>query len=489
MEYYNPILKGDYSDPDVIRVGNDYYMVSSSFTYFPSIPLLHSKDLVHWRQINHVAQSLPFTQYDRPMHKRGLWAPSLRYHNGLFYVYACTPDEGLFAFTAKDPQGAWTLHHVKDVVGWIDPCPFWDGDGNAYLVHAFAGSRVGINGILYLHRMSDDGLQIIDNGRMVFDGGSEHTTLEGPKLYKHDGMYYILAPAGGVTTGWQLAMRSESIWGPYTAKRVLAQGDTPINGPHQGGLVDTPSGESWFIHFQDAGAYGRILHLQPVWWQDGWPMMGQDGVPVLKHAMPDTGSADDGCIQTSDDFIGEAPGLQWQWQANPNPAWFSMLRPGLRLFAAQAPSLFEAGQYLSQLMQSFNFTWTVKVTPHFTDADDRAGIAMMGYSYAYLAVTRKGLTLVRGEAVQRSLRENELVTETESVSLPMDCESIWLRMEIQSGTAVFYASTDGKDYQKLGDPFTMDCGGWTSARPGIFCMNTKTASSIGFADFSYVQII
>lgn len=488
MRYENPILKGDYADPDVIRVGSDYYMIASSFTYFPGIPVLHSRDLVHWRLIGHVAPSLPLPGYDRPRHKRGLWAPSLRHHGGLFYVYVCTPDEGLFAYTAENPAGPWTIHHVKDVTGWIDPCPLWDDDGQAYLLHAFAGSRAGIKSILYLHRMRPDGLAILDSGRMVFDGGDAHETTEGPKLYKRDGLYYILAPAGGVTTGWQLALRAADIQGPYAVQKVLEQGDTPVNGPHQGGLVDTPSGQSWFLHFQDVGVYGRIPHLQPVAWVDGWPVMGDGGKPVLTHEAPDTGAVDDGVIPTSDRFGGTAPGLQWQWQANPNPAWWTMRAPGLRLHALQAPTLFEAGQFLSQLMQSFAFTFDVRLTLCPDQPGDRAGVAMMGYRYAYLAVTADGVALFHGEAVEQGLRLPERVREDCAARVPMDTAGpVSLRMAVRDGIAAFLVRQNG-GYRPVGEPFAMTAGGWTGARPGIFCGNFAGHVSGGAADFDWVEV-
>ena len=132
--YENPILKGDFSDPDAIRVGADFYMISSSFTYFPGLPLLHSKDLVHWNIVNYIAKELPFEAYNHTMHKKGIWAPSIRYYNGEYYVYVCTPDEGLFLYKTKDPFGEWSSYHVLRITGWIDPCPVWNEEGNAYLV-------------------------------------------------------------------------------------------------------------------------------------------------------------------------------------------------------------------------------------------------------------------------------------------------------------------------------------------------------------------
>ncbi len=302
-------------------------MVSSSFTYLPGIPVLHSRDLVHWRLINYVVRSLPFARYDTPAHKCGTWAPSIRYHEGLFYVYVCLPDEGLFAYTAANPADLWEAHYCKDVTGWIDPCPFWDDDGSAYLLHAFAASRAGIKSILYLHRMSADGLHILDNGTMVFDGGTENETTEGPKMYKRNGLYYILAPAGGVATGWQLAMRSASPYGPYEVRRVLQQGRSAVNGPHQGGWVDTPYGEDWFIHFQDVGVYGRIPHLQPVRWVDGWPEMGDGGEPCACPRSP----------QSPRGNRAPDPGLRHvQRQAQPRLAMAGQSQAGMvRLYGAR----------------------------------------------------------------------------------------------------------------------------------------------------------
>ena len=482
MRYQNPILKGDYSDPDVIRVGKDYYMVSSSFTYFPGIPILHSADLVHWEIINHAAPRLPFSSYDEPRHKCGLWAPSIRYHNGTFYIYACTPDEGLFAFTAPDPSGTFAVHYVKDVSGWIDPCPLWDDDGQAYLIHAFAGSRAGIKNRLYVHKMSPDGLQILDDGREVFAGDDVNVTTEGPKLYKIDGTYWILCPSGGVPRGWQLAMKSHSIYGPYTFRRVLEQGNTPVNGPHQGGLVDTPDGTWWFIHFQDRSAYGRVPHLQPVAWTDGYPVMGDRGVPVPTHEAP-PGRPCDCQIATSDAFQGKTLGLQWQWQAHENPGWYE-LSGKLRLFAHPAPNLFHAGQYLSQLMQAFHSRWEVPVTVQFNSNTQRAGVGIMGYTYRYLCLEQGRIALYEGRAREVSRRDREIVEERLLAAVPFAGTSATLTIEIKNGLAAF-----GYDGQTLGELFPMAPGGWTGARPGVFCADfVESNPKNAWADFKEVHV-
>ncbi|MGG2990574.1 glycoside hydrolase 43 family protein [Paenibacillus macerans] len=274
--YRNPIIFADYSDPDIIAVHDEFYMVSSSFNHMPGLPLLHSRDLVNWTIINHVVPSFDWPGYDRVQHGKGIWAPSLRYHDGKFWVFFSTPDEGIFMCQAADPFGMWTAPHlVRAAKGWIDPCPFWDEDGQAYLVHAFAFSRSGRKHLLQLFRMAPDGTRLLDEGRIIIDGTARHPTLEGPKMYKRGGYYYIFAPAGGVENGWQSVFRARSIDGPYEDKIVLHQGKTDVNGPHQGGYVELESGESWFVHFQDKGAYGRIVHLQPMRWVDDWPVMGR----------------------------------------------------------------------------------------------------------------------------------------------------------------------------------------------------------------------
>ena len=469
MEYTNPILMGDYSDPDVIRVGEGFYMISSSFTYFPGIPVLHSRDLVHWELIGYAASHLPFERYRQPAHKCGTWAPSIRYHHGLFYVYVCLPDEGLFAFTAKDPAGEWECHYVKDVCGWIDPCPLFDEDGTNWLVHGFAASRCGINNILYVHQLSSDGLQVLDKGRLVYSGADHgDVTVEGPKFYRRQGTYWILCPAGGVKPGYQLALRSDHVFGPYERKIVLSQGSTAVNGPHQGGWVDDGRGGDWFIHFQDVDAYGRVPHLQRVDWSSGWPVMGHAGEPEMTG---NTGlPAFRAEIPTSDDFQRQI-GLQWQWQANPNPQWYTLLHPGLRLHAAPSDSLFHAGQFLSQLMQRYDFCMEATLRLHFHEGDC-AGMGMMGYPYHYVAVDGTDIRVVRGDVEEISRWVRERVTETPIAKADLKETKVSLRMHVKQGKMRFcYAGADGV-FQDIGGEYPLAPGGWTGARPGIFCMNT-----------------
>ena len=484
VRYTNPILFGDYSDPDVIRVGDDFYMVSSSFTYLPGIPVLHSRDLVHWEIIGHAAHSLPFSRYDRPAHKCGTWAPSIRWHHGMFYVFVCLPDEGLLAFTAQDPAGRWECHYVKDVTGWIDPCPFFDDDGQVWLVHGFAASRAGINNILYLHRMSSDALRVLDKGRVIFDGTphGDHT-IEGPKVYKRDGVYWIFCPAGGVEAGYQLALRSENLAGPYERRIVLSQGKSRVNGPHQGGLVDDGQGRDWFIHFQHVNAYGRVPHLQPVEWADGWPVVGKKGTPVPGGQLDlPPFSAE---IPMSDRFE-DGIGLQWQWQANPNCGWYADLKPGLRLFAHPAENPFSAGNFLSQLMQYQNFDMDVQFAVHGQDGD-QCGVAMMGYTYYSLTLGGGRVVLKSGIAQEVNRWVPMRIAETSIAEMTWLSSRILFRMRVNRGNVSFFYGEGQQSLKPIGGEYPMACGGWTGARPGLFNINTLGCQG-GWADVAQVTV-
>jgi beta-xylosidase len=348
--YKNPVLYADYSDPDVIRVGSDFYLVASSFDAVPGLPLLHSIDLVHWELIGHaLPQQPPLDVYRTPQHGNGAWAPSIRFHAGEFFIFYPDPNYGIYMIKARSIRGPWSEPLlIKAAKGWIDPCPLWDDDGKAYLVNGLAASRAGVKTALVLSRMSPDGDKLLDDGAPIIDGHEKDTTLEGPKLYKRHGYYFVFAPAGGVKPGWQLVYRSRSIYGPYERRIVLAQGSTGINGPHQGAWVDTPAGEDCFLHFQDLGAYGRVVSLEPMHWgRDDWPLIGVHqsaagtGEPVASYKKPKLPQAAPAYTPAdSDEFNAPALGLQWQWQANPQPNWaFPSSAMGvLRLINVPAPS-------------------------------------------------------------------------------------------------------------------------------------------------------
>ena len=501
--YRNPVLYADYSDPDVLRVGDDFYMTSSSFTCVPGLPILHSKDLVNWTIIGHaLKKQVPEEVYDRPQQGKGVWAPSLRYRAGSFYIYYGDPDYGLYMVKTKDPAGDWDQPVLALAgKGLIDPCPLWDDDGKAYLVHAWAASRAGVSSLLTVHRMSPEGTQVLDEGRHVFDGHDHHPTCEGPKFYKRNGYYYIFTPAGGVPRGWQLVLRSRNIYGPYEEKIVLAQGSTNVNGPHQGGWVDTPSGESWFLHFQELGAYGRVVHLQPVNWVDDWPLMGLvkdgsgKGEPVLSHKKPDLkGGVSIRTPQESDEFNGTALGLQWQWNANPRITWYALI-PGsghLRLFSIKKPegarNLWEVPNLLLQKLPAPDFTATAKVRFTEASADKQAGLIVMGRSYSHLSLSRTqdGLKLAQVVCPNAAGGGKEAVT----AELPLKDHSLYLRVKVTSPNAHcrFSYSLDGIRFTGLGEEFAAQPGGWIGAKVGLFSVSEPAARDGGYADFDWFRI-
>ncbi|TCC88609.1 glycosyl hydrolase 43 family protein [Pedobacter frigiditerrae] len=495
--YTNPILFADYSDPDVIRVKDDYYMVASSFTAFPGIPILHSKDLVNWKIINHVYQKLPFSWYNKPKHGKGAWAPSIRYHKGMFYVYVCSPDEGLFMARTADPARPWELFHVADIAQWEDPCPFWDEDGNAYLAHSkLAG------GLAVIHKMSTEGTKLLDNGVIVYQNKVENPTLEGLKLMKRNGYYYIFAPAGGVSTGWQTVLRSKNIYGPYESKKVLDQGDTDINGPHQGGFVDTQTGEWWFIHFQDRDAFGRIAHLQPgKWLTNDWPVIGMDddgdgcGSPVKTFKKPNVGKTYPVTKpQTSDDFNSAKLGLQWQWQANSNPSWYSLsAKPGsIRLFAANSPTelgnLWYAGNLLLQKVSAPEQTFTTKLFFNPSDESEMAGITVFGQYYTFLCL-RQIKSQLRLSLVESGFKADGFVPK-ELFGVAIKQNQVWLKGHIYADQTCSYSySLNGKDFTEIPQRLKITKGRWVGAKIGIACVNPNLAPvKMGFADFDFFEV-
>jgi beta-xylosidase len=500
--YKNPILHADYSDPDAIRVGDDFYMTSSSFEDIPGLPILHSKDLVNWQLIGYaLKRQPPFDHYSKPQHGNGVWAPAIRYHNGEFLIYYPDPDFGIYLTRAKNPAGPWSDPVlVEGGRGLIDPCPLWDDDGNVYLVHAFAGSRAGIKSIIVIKKMNKEGTKTIDDGVMVYDGHEKDPTIEGPKLYKRNGYYYIFAPAGGVPTGWQLVLRSKNIYGPYERKVVMDQGSTPINGPHQGAWVTTQTNEHWFLHFQDKEAYGRIVHLQPMKWMNDWPVIGNDkdgdgkGEPVLVYKKPNVGKTYP--IQTpaeSDEFNSVKPGLQWQWMANPKSTWVYVYNGSLRLFSDKIPdsakNLWFTPNVLLQKFPAPEFTVTTKLEfhPNIRLENEKTGLTIMGFSYANIAVKSKqdGIYLVYTLCKEADKGKAEVETTIQKLS----ASTIYLRVSISAGAKCrFSYSFDGSQFKETGDIFQAETGRWIGSKVGLFCTREVVTNDAGYADFDWFRI-
>jgi len=540
--YTNPVINADYSDPDVCvgPSGEDYYMTASSFQCVPGLPILHSRDLVNWEIINYALKdrlyegdSCLIRHFSIPQHGNGVWAPSIRYHNGEYYIYWGDPDFGVYMVKTKDPAGQWSqpLCVIRGQ-GYIDTTPLWDDDGRCYLVNAWANSRAKFASVLTVRELSADGTRAIGQPVIVFDGnGTENRTCEGPKFYKRDGWYWILCPAGGVPTGFQLAMRSKSPYGPYEHKVVLAQGKTDINGPHQGGWVHTKYGEDWFLHFQDKEAYGRVVHLQPVDWSSGWPIMGKNGEPVTTYQKPrcevrgtryeNTSEAQSNLeprpsylaprntplfvSDVSDEFNTPAIGLQWQWQANYDekygvPTAFGTFRLYTYKLKEDWKNLWLVPNMLLQKTPADQFTVTTKI--RFTSKADGqfGGLIMMGLDYSALVVRRTGqwfqLVQMTCKAADKGNAQTERVLATMKPTAvdktdykPGIHEDIYLRMNVSKGGIVRFAyGTDGKKFNTCGDTFKMKEGKWIGAKFGYISAETDAKADRGWVDADWIRI-
>ena len=574
--YVNPVINADYSDPDVCRVEDDYYMTSSSFCSFPGLQILHSTDLVNWEIVGAALRDYPGASWSDerpwealghgmradlspvpgaiewktvPQHGNGVWAPAIRYHNGEFYIYCGDPDRGIFMVKTSDPAGKWEEPvWVLKAKGLIDPCPLWDEDGNAYLSFGCAGSRAGNKSIMFVAPMSQDGMSLLAPGRIVYDGHRTQPTIEGTKFYKFRGHYYIFSPAGGVPTGWQVVLRSDSPYGPYTERVVMAQGDSPVNGPHQGAWVDTPQGEHWFLHFQDKDAYGRVIHLQPmVWTDEDWPVIGVDkdgdgvGEPVMKYRKPELKSS--GVFQPaeSDDFCSVELGLQWQWQGVPSPYWY-FVGPGaadedctngaLKLYSVeQAESWRNLSDSPNLLLQKFpadNFSVTAKLcfvpNPQLEERGENAGLVLFGLDYFALKLvdTQDGVVLqaveckdalegnsetllssipLKSEALPLPYSDRFMSTTVPPVAPLTYCKcDVWVKMSVEQKSRPgnvpdaicnFEYSHDGKKWAPLPDKdysFTARQGKWIGAKFGFFCNRHASKNDGGWLRIDWVKV-
>lgn len=512
--YTNPVIDADYSDPDVCVVGDDYYMTASSFNCIPGLPILHSKDLVNWEIIGYALKKLePEEIFNKPSHGNGVWAPCIRHHNGEFYIYWGDPDHGVFMVKTKDPAGEWEDPVcVIPGAGMIDTTPLWDEDGRCYLANGWANSRSRFASVLTVRELNAEGTKAIGNPVIVFDGnGNANRTVEGPKFYKRDGWYWIMCPAGGVPTGFQLAMRSKSPFGPYESKVVLAQGKTSVNGPHQGGWVHTSQGEDWFLHFQDKECYGRVVHLQPVTWKDNWPVMGIDkdgdycGDPVLKFRKPKTAAP---VVVTnpveSDEFNAPKLGLQWQWHANYDqkfgmPTAFGTYRIYTHKVSDNFVNLWEVPNLLLQKTPTDNFTATAKIRFTSKDQNQLGGIIMMGLDYSALVVKRVGddfqLQQITCHGADKGKKEDVKVLATLKPTAkdkidyqPAIHEDIYLRMIVNNGKCRFAYSKNGKKYEAVGEEFKMREGKWIGAKIGFVAIEPAGKANRGWIDADWFRV-
>lgn len=475
--YKNPVLNADYSDPDVIRVGKTYYMVCSDF-HFIGMQVLQSDDLVNWTVISQIYHRFDFPGWDEnKRYAGGSWAPSIRYHDGKFWVYFCTYHEGLFMSNASDPAGPWSpLVCLRAVEKWEDPCPFWDDDGQAYL-----GRSQWRAGPIILHKMTADGTALLDTGKTIYTG----PVAEGTKFYKRNGFYFLSIPEGGVGTGWQTVLRARNIEGPYERKVVLEQGRTTVNGPHQGALVDTPEGDWWFIHFQSTEPLGRVMHLQPVRWKDDWPYIGVDqdsngiGEPVSSWKKPIPGKPIR-FPQTSDSFSAAKLGLQWQFNHNPaDQAWSLTERKGwLTLHALKADQLRNARNMFTQKVMGYSGEASTLIDFSKMVEGQRAGLFCMGNLFNSI-----GILCEQGK-FQVYTESNGVVEKYQTIGVKQLFFKVVL--DDRNNLHQFFYSLDGKAFILCGKPFSLKMGSWKGIRIGLHTYGTiSDGGSVGFDAFEY----
>ena len=507
MTYTNPIILCDYSDPDVIRVGDTFYMTASSFNFMPGLPILTSTDLVNWTLVNYAAKRIPLPQYDTPQNAKGIWAPSIRYHDGMFYIFVATPDEGIMETHTTDPLGAWSeLHFIWQGKGFEDPCPLWDDDGRVWLVHGYVKSRIGFNSKLGLLELDPKTMDAISEDKIIYDGTQTQPTIEGPKFYKRNGWYYIFAPAGGVTKGWQTELRSKKIDGDYEEKIMLVQGKSPTNGPHQGGWVQTAGGQDWFVHFQERGVFGRIVHLQPAAWKDDWLLLGTSvrtgkipGEAVTEWQIPDC--ATDSIVPATNAMrLSPYADMQWQWSANVSDAFADFGADGsitLQVLDTRAkkndklPFLWDSANVLTQKVQQERFDFSATVDASDLSVGARTGIVFLGKTYASVAIERTadGFALVYFEADgDGDVVRSELVKDRLSLT-PTDARAVQLNLHFEkkderTGVVTFSAKIAGDaktganttEWTPSAAPFVAEKAHWVGGRFGIYAVGKQKGS-------------
>ncbi|GKH12828.1 glycoside hydrolase family 43 protein [Bacteroides uniformis] len=478
--FTNPVIYSDVPDVDVIRIGSDYYMVSTTAHMSPGAPIMHSKDLVNWKIISYVFDEINESPKNNleggNIYSRGQWAASLRYHDGLFYVFFGTGNKS-YIYTAKDPAGKWEQKLVIDEY-LHDASMLFDDDGKIYLAYGARHIRI--------IEFYDDLSGINPNGLNVEVVPAEPKgLLEGVHFYKFGKQYYmtfIWWPEGGIRT--QLCFRSDKVAGPYTMKVILSDDMGYANhGVAQGCFIDTEEGEWYAMLFQDHEAVGRVPVLMPCRWEDGWPMLGDENgkvPPVMEK--PIKGYEGKTELVVSDDFDDTKLGLTWQWNHNPdNMLWSLTERPGyLRLKTGKVVTgIFEARNTLTQRTEGPKCSGVVSLDLTNMKDGDCAGLAAFCSEPGTLTVTQEGgkkylLMTDRGvEKARVEINQNQLY-------LKMDCD-------FTTDDALFSYSLDDREWVQLGDKFHMifSMAHFTGNKFAIF--NYATRETGGYVDVDFFR--
>jgi beta-xylosidase len=479
--FTNPVIMADFPDVDVIRVGDTYYMLATTMFTFPGVPLLQSHDLINWSYcvniVKRMDESPCYNLEGCNRYGHGQWAGSLKYHDGKFYVLFNTLNEGAFLCTATDPAGTWTIRRLGR--GFHDCGLLFDDNGKIYVASGYNK--------LFITEVDRD-FTPVTRDSLVFTGDIRKG-LEGSHVYQLNGYYYLYCTYGGAD-GFQVALRSRSIWGPYEEKIVIRETDkSNVNfGIHQGALIQTSTGEWWTMLFMDMGPFGRFPSLQPVVWEEGWPIAGSGGKAVVTYKKPNVGKSYPVTpLPSSDEFNTATLGMQWSWNHNPDAAkWSLTKRPGFLRLSTVAPvsDLPTARNTLTQRIiakydQSIPTVATTKLDVAHMQEGDIAGLCVFQDPYAFIAVkqTSAGKSLV--------MVDNGVNVD----SIPLPKKTVYLRVKASNATrkATFEYSLDGKKFMPLGRELTMQFNLkiFTGNKFGLF--NYATASGGGYVDFDWFR--
>ena len=485
----NPVIWADFNNPWLMQVGSDFYLTAASH-HFMGMPVLHSRDLVNWQLVGRVYERLDHDPvYDHPgqAYQRGSWAPALVHHAGQFWMYCMNSTDGLFLSTAPGAAGPWTpVELIHKAFHWEDPYPFWDEDGQAYLIHSGFGGKAP----LVVHRMRPDGRKLLDDGFVLPE---TYPNAHNPLLLKRDGYYYLF----GTTAGTQKVFRSRSIYGPYE-QRVLLLSKGVSSSPGGAGWVELPD-ECWFMHHVGMPGHGRLPYLQPAGWKDGWPWMGANVNPegageiAWRWPKPHTGINGPAALPAgSDDFDSPALGWQWRWNHNPRPASWSLAeRPGwLRLKAGlletaagedgvhlpipyQPDSLVFAANTLVQLPVGRCCQGTTRLDVSGMAAGQRAGLSLFNQDYLWIGAVQD----------ENNLRRVRVCTNSTRVDGPeLRQDGLWLRAFAEDGAGRVAYSLDGVDFMPLGVPIPLQIQWFEAHKFALFSYNVQ--SQAGQADFA-----
>ena len=482
-KYKNPLIAADFPDPDVIRVDDTYYMVSTTMHHFPGATILKSKDLVNWE---YCAQPLiQLSTSDRYQllngqnaYAAGMWACSMAYHEGTFYILINGNDAGGWLLTTTDPEGKWQMKQLSR--SYYDPGMLFD-NGKVYV--ACGNTEIKVCEL-------DENFNFIQE-KTVFKATE---MLEGCHFYKKNGYYYIYATYGGWPSG-QTVLRSKEVFGSYEEKMLIEKyiGGKP-NTVHQGALFNTPEGKWWTIMQEDLGALGRMPNLQPVKWVNDWPVVGNKGIPYVSYTKPVTGMSYPRIAMPTNDIFRSYPlGMQWQWNHHPdNGAWSLFERPGwMRLHTSGITErLTQARNMLTQRIFAFSdrpSNGTIRMDVRNLHEGDVAGICIFQDPYAMLSVQ------VKDGKKQIVWKQDTLHTVSNFSSseqcLDVQIDSVvYLRASVNysSSKTQFYYSLDNRTYQPIGGETTLsfNLSVFVGARFGLYCYATKEGST-GYADFDW----